>query len=432
MKRINLLWSLLCTIIIVGSTSCTQDLCDRSTTYLRYDPVYVQVDEIRQDIRIEEPRTLKNPGNLYYYKDYILINERREGLHIIDNQNPDSPENIAFVKIPGNVDMAVKNGVLYADNYIDLLAIDIDTPSEPQMISRTEDVFNSLGQSQDLGHLVYYEPTTVTEEINCTDPRWGNPWFVRGNEVFVDVAFEAGDFANSAPTNNSGLPSSVGIGGSMAQFTIAKNHLYVVDEWDLKVFDLEDCRNPDFINTVNVGWGIETIYPYKDNLFIGAEDGMYIFDNENPIAPRFLSKFQHARACDPVVVNGNIAYVTLRDGTTCEGFNNQLDVVDVSDLTRPELLTSYPMENPHGLAIQSDELYLCDGRDGLKVFDVSDWRTIADNLLDHKKGFDAYDAIALPNKVLLVIGKDGFYQFRTDNPEKLEQISVIPVERDNS
>lgn len=426
MKKIPFYLSILSAFALLVFQSCTQDLCDRSATYIRYDPIYLEVDEIRKDIQIQEAMPLKNPGKIYYYKEYIIINERREGLHIIDNRNPESPENIAFVKIPGNIDMAVKNGILYADNYIDLLAIDIQNPAQPKFISRTEDVFNSLGLNQDLGHLVYYEETEITEEINCTDGRWGNPWFRTDDLVFFDAAEASG-----ASVNNSGLPASVGIGGSLAQFTISEQYLYVVDEWDLKVFDVTDCNNPDFVNTVNVGWGIETIYPYEDNLFIGAADGMYIFDNTNPIMPRFLSKFEHARACDPVVVDGDIAYVTLRDGTNCEGFDNQLDVVDVSTLTRPRLLKTYPMENPHGLALKDKNLYLCDGDAGLKAFDVTDWETIDDNQLAHIDGFSTYDAIALPNDILLVIGKDGFYQFKADNPKDLKEISVIPVERDS-
>jgi hypothetical protein len=425
MKKINYLIAFTSLSVLFLFQSCTQDLCNRTTTYIRFDPVYLKVDEIRKDIEIQGPRSLKSPGKLYYYNEYILINERREGLHIIDNRNPESPENIAFIKIPGNVDMAVKNNVLYADNYIDLLAIDIKDPKNPKLISRTEDVFNSLGQDRELGHLVYYSESSVTEEINCSDVRWGNPWFVRGGDVFVDLAVN-----EASPTANNGLPSGVqGIGGSMAQFTLYDHYLYVVDEWDLRVFDVEDCDNPNLANTVNVGWGIETIYPYQDKLFIGAEDGMYIFDNQIPLSPRFLSKFQHARACDPVVVDGDLAYVTLRDGTTCEGFANQMDVVDISTLTAPKLLKTYPMENPHGLALKDKTLYLCDGDAGLKSFDVTDWKTIDKNQLEHHKGFSTYDAIALPDDVLLVIGKDGFYQFKIDEQKKLKEISIIPVER---
>ena len=40
---------------------------------------------------------------------------------------------------------------------------------------------------------------------------------------------------------------------------------------------------------------------------------MFIYDNTNPQAPYFLSRFQHAEACDPVFVEGDYAYVTLRE-----------------------------------------------------------------------------------------------------------------------
>ncbi|NJL73976.1 MAG: hypothetical protein HC892_01915 [Saprospiraceae bacterium] len=172
---------------------------------------------------------------------------------------------------------------------------------------------------------------------------------------------------------------------------------------------------------------VETIFPYQDKLFVGANDGMYIFDNTVPTQPKQLSKFSHARACDPVVVEGATAYVTLRGGTTCEGFNNQLDIVDVKDLLNPRLLKTYPMSNPHGLSIRKNILYLCDGESGLKSFDVTDPFNM--KALDHEK-IATYDAIALPGSdLLMVIGKNGLYQYDAKNPKDLKQLSLIPVQK---
>ena len=78
---------------------------------------------------------------------------------------------------------------------------------------------------------------------------------------------------------------------------------------------------------------------------------MQIFDNSNPSEPIHLSTFAHARVCDPVVVNDDYAFVTLRSGDRCSGFVNQLDVVDIKDLENPKLVKSYPMDNPHGLGV---------------------------------------------------------------------------------
>lgn len=423
---------LLLLLVTIGFSfqSCVKDRCDATRTFIQWIPIYKTVDEIRQNIQVDGPRELKNPGKIYYYNDYLMVNEVREGIHIIDNSDPKNPNTVAFIEIPGNVDMAVKNNILYADNYIDLLAIDITNPVSPTLISRTEDVFNSLSLHQDLGHLVYYEETETTMEIDCNDPRWGGgSWFFQGNNVLIDSAFD-----NNSPTFESGSGSGsnppVGIAGSMASFALVDCFLYVIDNAQVDVFNVENNTQPQLANTFTVEWGIETLFPYQDKLFIGAEAGMFIFDNTNPAAPVYLSEFRHARACDPVYVKDDYAYVTLRGGTFCQGFENQLDVVDISNLEDPFLVETYPMDNPHGLSIKNDELYLCDGASGLKVYNIENVNAISENQLDHVSNFDAYDAINIPNKdVVMVIGKDGFYQFDNSDPNELIQISLIPVTR---
>jgi hypothetical protein len=131
-----------------------------------------------------------------------------------------------------------------------------------------------------------------------------------------------------------------------------------------------------------------------------------------------------------VIVSGNTAYVTLRNGSTCQGFVNQLDVVDVSNLSNPSLIRSYDMQNPHGLSVVDQTLYLCEGEFGLKTFDVSDPRKIGERLLDHVTGFAAYDVIVLPpGDHVMVVGQHGLYQFDATDRSDLKQLSIISIER---
>jgi hypothetical protein len=203
----------------------------------------------------------------------------------------------------------------------------------------------------------------------------------------------------------------------------------VIDDSSMDVFDLSLAEQPTLVNTINIGWGIETIFPYEDKLFIGSNSGMFIFDNSNPMNPVQLSAFAHARACDPVVVQDDYAYVTLRNGSECVGYVNQLDLVNISDIVNPVLVKSFPMENPHGLSIKDQLLFLCEGNFGLKSFDITDPVVLDQHLLDHEQDFHAFDAIALPGteNILLVIGEDGFYQFSFDDPADLKLLSKIPV-----
>lgn len=178
-----------------------------------------------------------------------------------------------------------------------------------------------------------------------------------------------------------------------------------------------------------MGWGIETIFPYKDKLFIGSTTGMFIYENKNPEKPFLLSQVNHFRACDPVVVQDNYAYVTLRsanNGVRCDGDVNQLDVIDITNVTSPVLSKVYPMESPYGLGIDKNDLFICEGKSGLKRYNAS--KPLDLQLTQHIKDMDSYDVIPL-GKTLLMIGKDGLYQYDYSDPKNLKQLSVIKVQR---
>ncbi len=97
------------------------------------------------------------------------------------------------------------------------------------------------------------------------------------------------------------------------------DYLYVLSGSDLQLFEIKDPAAPSVWEKIRIGWDIETIFPYQDKLFIGGQEGMYIYDNTDPANPIQISRFSHVKSCDPEVVEGNYAYVTLRGGTT--GYN---------------------------------------------------------------------------------------------------------------
>ncbi len=111
-----------------------------SNTGEGYRPIYLSYEELRQ-VNTQGPRSLKHPGKIYVRGTYLFINEPGEGIHIIDNHDPTQPKPLAFVNIRGNVDMAVKGNVLYADNATDLVALDITNPQQVQVLNRVENVF---------------------------------------------------------------------------------------------------------------------------------------------------------------------------------------------------------------------------------------------------------------------------------------------------
>ena len=414
-------------------SGCVRDTCEQETTYTKLTPVFVNMNEVRAaPIRLEEPRELEFPGKLYIYGDLLLINERNEGVHFINNSDPSAPDNFGFLEVGGNTDFVIRNNVLFLNQYTDLIGLDISNPQQIQLVNRTEDVTRALETNRDGEIASFYHAAVVTEILDCNArqriDRWGgwgcwNCEFLAQSDVAFDANFASGDVSN--------IPSvGTGTGGSMARFTLFQDHLYTVDQTTLKAYTFSGDQ-PSLGSETQLWWGIETIIPYGDHLFIGSQSGMFIFEASNPAEPTQVSVFQHARACDPVYVNGDRAYVTLRDGTPCDGFINQLDVVNISNIENPTLSKTFPMEHPHGLGILDETLYLCEGDFGLKAFDITDPLQLDKNQLMHLENFNAYDVIPLGGEVptLLVIGDDGFVQLDITDPEAPVTLSTIPVKR---
>lgn len=404
--------------ITLMPTACIKDKCSEQKTYTFYTPVFKQKTDVLASIKSNVAREIEKPGKIYIHGNYIFLNDVDKGVHVIDNSNPSNPNRIAFVDIPGNIDMAVSGNTLYADMYGDLVAIDISDPRDVKLVKTVENVFPERswigGFAQRNGELIVgwiEKDTTVTE--NCSRASGPDIFRERGDVFF---------YASSSKANVSVSP--VGTGGSMAKFTIAQDYLYTVDRHTLKCYSISNPSDPVKKSEVSAGFDVETIYPFGNALFIGTMGGMNIFDITNPEAPAVKSNFMHARACDPVITDGKHAFVTLRAGTICGPAENELLVLNVEDLASPSLVKRYSMTNPAGLAKDGDLLFICDGKDGLKAYEAGDVLNL--QLVRKMGNLDTYDVIAV-NGIALVVAKDGLYQYRYTENGQLTLLSKLPV-----
>jgi hypothetical protein len=95
-----------------------------NTNYL---PILMDRSELNKSVQlINSAKSLTAPGKICLYQDWILLVEKYKGVHLIDNHDPSNPVRKAFLKVPGCLDVAVRNGVLYADNAVDLVAVRLD------------------------------------------------------------------------------------------------------------------------------------------------------------------------------------------------------------------------------------------------------------------------------------------------------------------
>lgn len=228
--------------------------------------------------------------------------------------------------------------------------------------------------------------------------------------------------SESASSGDSATQTT-GKSGSMARFQVIDQYLYTIsDSWTLTLFDISDPASPQRWRNIGLQSGIETLHQYNNYLFIGANDGVHIFDNSDPAEPIYVSSFSHVQSCDPVVVQGNFAYATLRSGTNCRFGTNQLDVIDISDITNPRLVRSYPMTSPRGLGIAGTNLFVCD-HNKLRTFDISEPGKLID--LDTINADICYDVIPSQG-TLLISNANGLSQYDYSRVP-LNYVSNIPL-----
>ncbi|MEX0660390.1 MAG: hypothetical protein WEA58_10945 [Balneolaceae bacterium] len=407
-------------------TSC-QDLRTQTITWVEFEPVYMTQQEFVNSVKMEESRELEEPGKIYFYDGYLFVNEINKGIHIIDNSDPASPQNIGFINIPANKDIAVRNDLLYADSQKDLLVFDISNLDQPELIDRIEDVFNVSAntapgfttQNVDDSEGLVVDWKQVVREERCESNCRSHP----AHEFRTDIALQS---TNSFGASSDG--AQTGVAGSMARFAITGDYLYAVDHSDLITFDVSS-PNPAKTSEQYVGWLIETIFPYKENLFVGSSNSMYIYDISSPAFPDQVSIFRHATACDPVVVEGDFAYVTLRDGENCPNVDgtNQLEVIDVSDLENLKNIGIYKMIKPHGLGIDNGNLFVSEGEHGLKIMDATNPYEVKQ--IRHITDIETYDVIPF-NNVLMVTGASGIIQYDYSDINDLKHLSTIQIIKD--
>ncbi|WP_339893216.1 hypothetical protein [uncultured Algibacter sp.] len=387
-------------LVFIGALSCDKN-DDADYEFVQVaTPQLMSKTAFRSSVEVTVPRSIEAPGKIYVYQDYIFVGDVDSGIHVIDNSDPKLPKAIKFIEIPGNEDISVKDNFLYADSATDLVVFDISDINNVSIIERLEDVFNVYdydipveAEAVDYGKFNFDEDIIVGWTLT-TERR-------KKIDNVVDIVFEGGVL-------NSGAESTTGTGGSLARFQIVDNYLYAVGNYEMAIFNIQNLAEPTLANTQYAGWNIETMFQAEGYLYLGSTNGMYIYNLVNPSSPEFVSEFIHWEGCDPVVVDGDYAYLTLRGGNLCGQLESVLEVIDISDKTNPTLAARYDLENPYGLGIKDNMLYVSDGAAGLKLFELETPKEL--KLVNSFKDIQAKDVIPL-EKSLIVIGGDTLYQY---------------------
>lgn len=421
MKKLMYLFFMSVICMLYG---CNDDMKVKETiTFTVNKPILMSADAFRSSVKVKtQPEEITQQGKICFYEGYLYISEPGKGIHIIDNRNPSSPSPVGFIELIGNADVAIRNNMLYADSYVDLVWFDITNPALPVLKNRLENVFPYAFPPVEEGTIDY--PMCETAAANSQIV----VGWTQVEESYTYEYYKDQIMYNDAMTNSSGNSSgsSTGVNGSMSRFGFYQHYLYVVLNNQMSIFDLSGDKPVKAVDNIGIGSNVETIFSYKDYMFMGTPTGMLIYSVADPLKPEYQSMMWHVYGCDPVVVEDDIAYVTVHAGNNCGQNFNELIILDVKDVKNPQPIVSYTMTKPKGLGIDNGTLFLCD--DGLKIYNASDPQTLMANRLAHYSGMEGYDVIPHDN-VLMMIADDGIYQYDYSNLKEIKQLSKLAVKK---
>ena len=387
-------------------------------------PVIKSKTDVRNSIAIQGARNTNSDGKIYVYNDLLFYIAQNSGIHIFNNQNPENPQNLLFINLEGVHDISVKNNILYADNFSDLVVFDISDLSNIQLVNTEEDMLYYYAIVPDNALYVSYEYPTNQDDFIAyyetvqmeRDEVENNPEFYSVDDIWNLEVFD-GAIAASGDV--------IGTGGSYAKFQIYNNALYTIDDYMLYAFDITNYND---INLSSQLWmedwfgaaQLETTFIRKDYLFIGATNGMHIVGLQDEFNPSYTSSFLHATGCDPVVVEDNTAYITVRGGNSCGSIEDQVNVIDISDINAPVEYSTYFLGSPYGLGVKDQTLYVCND-DGLNVFNAQNPNSI---VLENTYQNIAKDVIPLTTH-LIAVGENVIYQYNYVDDFGLELLSTV-------
>jgi hypothetical protein len=216
--------------------------------------------------------------------------------------------------------------------------------------------------------------------------------------------------------------SNTGKGGSLARFTIAGDYLYAVDNHFLYAYSLANGGRPQKMFESALNFDIETVYAYNNNLFLGTRTGLYIYSLANGAKPQLIGEAKHARSCDPVVANDTVAFVTLKSGASCGPAISGLYIHDIRDIKKPVLKKTVELPDPVGLGLQDSILYVCCGREGLKVFNIN--QPYSPKLISTEKEANYVDVIPYYGTLICFVD-DGMLLYDITNPAMPKRLNKL-------
>lgn len=140
--------------------SCTKDF-DVPIREEAWVPVYIEPEDAKA-IKTLETRQPNTGGKIYAWREYLFQLEPNQGIHVYILEGK-VPKPLQFIQVYGAQEIAIRNNILYTNNFNDIVSLDITNLRDITVKSRVSQVFD-IGQSSLPPENGYFQ---------CVDPKKG-------------------------------------------------------------------------------------------------------------------------------------------------------------------------------------------------------------------------------------------------------------------
>ncbi|MFH1844874.1 MAG: hypothetical protein ABIF77_16915 [bacterium] len=354
--------------------------------------------------------------------DYAFIADDGSGLQILDITDPANPGFLGSFDTSGRAfGVAIAGDHAYVADYgSGLVVLDISDPTNPIYAGGWDmpgDMFRNVAVVGDYAYMadrssglqIMYisDPTNPVPAGNYNTSGWAYDVVIGGDCAFVADLSSGLQVIDISDPLNPFLLGSLDTPGSARGLTVVGDYAYMADGGSgLQVIDISDPANPFAAGSCGIAGDAQTIAISGDYLYMAAYDGGFsVLDISDPTNPILLDVFdtpglamkvaiagdqayladgegglQVVRVADPVLpprrvgsleASGLGDLIVVGDHIFSVGYEG-LQVIDISDLRRPEIVWNNGFPYVYDLVASGDYAYLSGANYGLLILDISD------------------------------------------------------------
>lgn len=266
------------------------------------------------------------------FRSTIMQNE--SFLHIVDLQNPVSPQIIYNYPMQCISDIVISNNYAYVTDYKSgLFIIDISDLSSPNLVGVYNNLFTYEKMALSKTHAFIFTLSGNLEAINITDP--------------------------SSPKHE----GFVFVGHTITAATVQDSFVYACVE-GLSTFRIVDIQDPSNMKIIGSSKYLQNPFDFaisEDYAYIASGlDGLVVLDISSPSQPALIGQYPTPGNAVGITLSGNYAYIA--DG------NNKIQVFDISNpLNVKHYGTALTNQGALSLAVNNGYLYSVEGYYGLSI-----------------------------------------------------------------